>query len=457
MAFDMSRGWFLKIRTSKLSTRITIVFVAAFILPWGAYAWLTMTERSEQVARTEHHLASLAAAYGEHATSLMRLGVAVPTDKAGSPLSNLAGRGNEELEAFRRALNVPGVRFSLRRIENAATVSAGENTAETVTADLTPVLNDSNGTISAEVDRPAAGIVAIASQSEDEALKDWRSRAVSEAWGFFLRSVFVVAVGGFFVHQVRRREAVEVELLAAKELAESASRAKSEFLANMSHELRTPLNAIIGFSEIIKTRKFGPASERYPDYAGDIFNSGTHLLALINDILNLSKLEAGQLVLQDDNVDLATSVAACVSLVEMQAQQSGIQLSVALDSDTHAIRADERRIRQVLINLLSNAVKFTPEGGEIRVSSARRDSGLAITVSDTGIGIAPEDIAKAMTPFGQVESKVRRKYEGTGLGLPLAKQLVELHGGTFSVESALNAGTTVTFVLPPERVLCRCA
>jgi signal transduction histidine kinase len=388
----------------------------------------------------------LAAAYGEHATALIRLGMAVSTDEvASSP-------DNEELVAFRRALNVPGVRFSLRRIGNPSAELSGGNARDT-TADLTPILVDKNGMITAEVDRPAAGIVAVASLGEDEALKDWRSRAGIEALGLLLRSLFVVGVGLILVRQLRLREAMEVELLIAKEEAESASRAKSEFLANMSHELRTPLNAIIGFSEIIKTRKFGPSSERYPDYAGDIFNSGTHLLALINDILNLSKLEAGRFTLQEEDIDLASTVEACISLIEMQAQQSGIRLSVSLDNRVHSIRADDRRLRQVLINLLSNAVKFTPAGGQVRVASFQKNGGLAIAVSDTGIGMAPEDIPKVMAPFGQVESKVRRKQEGTGLGLPLAKQLVELHGGTFVIESRINVGTTVTFVLPPKRII----
>ena len=221
----------------------------------------------------------------------------------------------------------------------------------------------------------------------------------------------------------------------------------------MSHELRTPLNAIIGFAEIIKARALGPASERYPEYAGDIYNSGTHLLALINDILNLSKLEAGKFQLQEQTVDLAIAVEACMRLIETQAQQADLKLSVALDPEALFVRADDRRLRQILINLLSNAVKFTPEGGSVSVKSARRNGGLAISVSDTGIGMAPEDIPKALAPFGQIQRKVRRKQEGTGLGLPLAKQFVELHGGTFAIDSQLNGGTTVTFLLPPSRMM----
>jgi signal transduction histidine kinase len=319
--------------------------------------------------------------------------------------------------------------------------------------DLAPSFADRNGLIIAEADRPAAGIAATTSMSKDEALKEWRARADDAVIALLLRSLFVAGVGYFLVQQLRWREAVQTELVRAKETAESANRAKSAFLANMSHELRTPLNAIIGFSEIIKTQTFGPRSDRYPDYAGHIFHSGTHLLALINDILNLSKMEAGRMALHEEEVDLGAMVESCVTLVETQARQGKIRISTSLDEQVRSIRADDRRLRQILINLLSNAVKFTPDGGQICISSALENGGLAIAVSDTGVGMAAEDIPKAMTPFGQVDSKVRRKHEGTGLGLPLAKQLVELHGGTFRIESKINGGTTVTFVLPPDRII----
>jgi signal transduction histidine kinase len=454
MAFDLSRSWLARLHKSKLSTRLTALFIGAFILPWGVVAWLSHTERFDQVLRVQQNLAALAAAYGEHATTLMRLGIPVPAGEVVSDAhpGDARQRGEEEIAAFRGALNVPGVRFSLRRIARAGTVLDGGGGPDAA-PDLAPIFRVRNGDITAEVDRPGAGIAATASLNEEYALREWRTRAQTEIIALILRSLFVAGVGLFLVQQLRRREVLEAELVRAKDAAEAASRAKSEFLANMSHELRTPLNAIIGFSEIIKTRKFGSASERYPDYAGDIFNSGTHLLALINDILNLSKLEAGRLVLQEEDIDLAATVGACVNLVETQARQSKIRLSVSLDNKVPLIRADERRLRQILINLLSNAVKFTREDGHVRVTSVQTKDGLAISVSDTGIGMRAEDIPRAMTAFGQVDSKLSRKQEGTGLGLPLAKQLVELHGGTFAIESKVNAGTTVTFVLPGERII----
>jgi signal transduction histidine kinase len=261
---------------------------------------------------------------------------------------------------------------------------------------------------------------------------------------------------GLLAHGLRvfRDNAIEKQRLrVAKEGAEAASRAKSDFLANMSHELRTPLNAIIGFSEVIKMAIFGPVSERYRSYADDIFNSGTHLLGLINEILDLSKLEAGRLELQEEPIDLASLIETCLTLVENQAQRAKIRIFASVDNTYPMIRADDRRLRQILINLLSNAVKFTPEGGHIRVSSFPTHNGIAIAVSDTGIGMAPEEIPKAMTIFGQIDSKISRKHEGTGLGLPLAKRLVELHGGTLTIDSKIDIGTTITIFLPAERII----
>jgi signal transduction histidine kinase len=258
--------------------------------------------------------------------------------------------------------------------------------------------------------------------------------------------------------RVFRDNAIERQSLHVAKLgAEASNRAKSDFLANMSHELRTPLNAIIGFSEIIKGGMFGAVTERYRSYAGDIFNSGTHLLELINEILDLSKLDAGQLTLHEENVDVGAQVRTCMRLLQPQAEKSKIQLTASIGDATPLIRADDRRLRQILLNLLSNAVKFTPEGGKVRVTVSHTDAGLEIGVRDTGIGMASEEIPKALEPFGQIDSKLSRKYEGTGLGLPLVKRLVDLHGGTLVIESKVNVGTLVTILLPPERILSKSA
>ncbi len=258
--------------------------------------------------------------------------------------------------------------------------------------------------------------------------------------------------------RVFRDNAIRTQQLYLEKIgAEAANRTKSDFLANMSHELRTPLNAIIGFSEVIQKAIIGPLSERYRAYGADIFSSGTHLLGLINDILDLSKLEAGQFELHEEDVDIREAIEASMLLVGPQAEKSRVELSKAIDENLAFIRADDRRIRQILINLLSNAVKFTTEGGKIRVASFGTNAGLAIAVSDTGIGMASEEIPKALEEFGQIDSKISRQFAGTGLGLPLAKHLIELHGGTLTIKSQINVGTTVTIVLPHERILGRLA
>jgi signal transduction histidine kinase len=254
--------------------------------------------------------------------------------------------------------------------------------------------------------------------------------------------------------RVFRDTAIERQRLqVAKIAAETANRMKSEFLANMSHELRTPLNAIIGFSELIESRMFGPLAERYRDYARNILTSGKHLLGLINEVLDLSKLEAGQFALHDEGIDLLHVVGMSMQFVEPQARKSNIELSHVVDERVRFIRADERRMRQAITNLLSNAVKFTPPAGSVRVVCARTDKGLSIIVSDTGVGMAPIDIPKALEPFHQIDSRLSRNHDGTGLGLPIAKHLIELHGGSLRISSEVNAGTTVTISLPGERIL----
>lgn len=252
-------------------------------------------------------------------------------------------------------------------------------------------------------------------------------------------------------------QAREEELSQALATATEASRAKSNFLALMSHELRTPLNAIIGFSEVLGGEMFGPlGADRYRDYAHDIHGAGRHLLALINDILDLSKAEAGKFDLQCEEIAPVKLIAECLKLVRGRAMEARLSLTQDSHMDIPGLCADRLRLKQILLNLLSNAIKFTPAGGAIRVSVEHDPQGrLLLTVSDTGIGIAPDMIGAAMEPFRQIASPFARNVEGTGLGLSLVKALMESHGGELQLDSALNRGTTARLIFPAARIVPR--
>lgn len=250
------------------------------------------------------------------------------------------------------------------------------------------------------------------------------------------------------------RDGLIEELRRAKHEAEASSRAKSEFLATVSHEIRTPLTAINGFSEILEREMFGPlGSPRYRSYATDIRASGAHLLDLINDILDLSKAEAGALTLEEKDFDLAQAVRSSVRLLSERAGNAGLRLSIRQAEDRMPMYGDARAMKQIIINLLSNAVKFTPAGGRVDVSLSYGEDGSGlITIEDSGIGMLSEDIPLAMTPFGQLENSMTRRHKGTGLGLPLARTLIELHGGSLELVSVPEKGTTVGIRIPAHRV-----
>jgi len=261
----------------------------------------------------------------------------------------------------------------------------------------------------------------------------------------------------YAIAQARDRRALiekSFSLATAKEQAELANRAKSEFLANMSHELRTPLNAIIGFAEIMRDELSGPIDNPYyKDYMRDIYASANHLLEVINDILDVSKVEAGKIGLQESCFDVDSAIQSALRLVVARADEAGVAIEYEPRAGLPRLYADARRVKQMLLNLLSNAVKFTPAGGRVAVDVRLANDGLSISVADTGIGIAEDKIPLVFTPFAQVDGSLKRKYEGTGLGLTLTKGLVELHGGAITMESALRQGTTVTLWFPNERMI----
>jgi len=257
----------------------------------------------------------------------------------------------------------------------------------------------------------------------------------------------MVASMGSFVRLALLQHRREQALRLARDEAEAANHAKSMFLAHMSHELRTPLNAILGFSEMIREMMLGPLNPRYREYAADIHTAGHHLL-------DLAKIEVGKLELFEETVFLPDLIGGCQLLVREAAERAGVTVAATVPPEIPLLRADRLRFKQILLNLLSNAIKFTPSGGEVRVAALVTDRGdFRLTVSDNGVGMRPEDIPVALSSFGQVEGGLHRRREGTGLGLPLARTFVELHGGTLRVSSEVGIGTSVEVTLPGERLL----
>lgn len=269
------------------------------------------------------------------------------------------------------------------------------------------------------------------------------------------RTLALAAANSQLGAELTLRKHTEDELRLAIAASDAANKAKSMFLANMSHELRTPLNAIIGFSDVIKSEMFGPVGmQKYADYAKDINSSGQHLLGLINELLDISRIEAGKLELDNAEMDLHVAIGDCVRLVSNQAKAKQIMLSSNITAGELQMLGDITRIRQIFINLLNNGIKFTPENGKISIIGGKSsDGGISISVSDTGIGISPAHLPKVLEAFGQVRNSMVRAHEGAGLGLPLAKMLVEQHDGQLSIGSELGKGTTITVTFPAARVI----
>ena len=291
------------------------------------------------------------------------------------------------------------------------------------------------------------------------------SKMLTLDWPDALRECFVVTRGGRYLG-IGTCEALvggKMQLLLARERqlataladAEAANRAKSSFLALMSHELRTPLNAIIGFSEVLASELFGPHGvARYREYSADIHGAGKHLLALINDILDLSKFEAGKMDLHCEPFDVDELFRDCLRMIAVRAQESGIDVMLDIAGGLPQLDADPRRVKQILLNLLSNAIKFTPAGGHIRLGAVMAtDGGLCLSVTDSGIGMTADQIPQALEPFRQIDSPLSRTQEGTGLGLSLVKALTEQHDGDLAIESAPNRGTSVRVHFPAERTV----
>lgn len=297
----------------------------------------------------------------------------------------------------------------------------------------------------------AAPIVAVSNAAREVAAGGLQTR-VDELSGHAPRELRVLSRSfNRMVNQLAQRES---GLRAAKEEAESANRAKSDFLATISHELRTPLNAVIGFSELMRNQIHGPVgAEQYMEYLADIHGSGRHLLDIINDVLDMSKIESGKMALEESEFDLREALTVCVRMMRERAEAGEVTIRLDVPADMPRFYGDERLVRQIMLNLLSNAVKFSFEKSEVVLRTSIDAAGdCLIQVADKGIGIAPGQLSKVMQPFVQVDSGMNRKYEGTGLGLALVKSMTEMHGAEITIESAVNEGTTVTVRFPAERL-----
>lgn len=294
--------------------------------------------------------------------------------------------------------------------------------------------------------------VTVAMQ-EEHYLTDWRARRDRTFRDFVIFAAgllgLAVALATLFHRRSVERLAAEQSLREAMDKLDASNHTKTMFLATMSHELRTPLNAILGFSEMIRDQKFGPVgSQRYTEYAEHIHGSGTHLLAVINDILDMTKIETGKWKLCFETLDLCRQVQEAVAIVQPLAEAGALVISEEFGANVPALCADRRALRQVLLNLLTNAVKFTPRGGRIAVRADAAGGTVTVTVKDSGVGMSPADVERIGRPFVRLGNPLTAQTGGTGLGLAISKSLVELHGGRLTIESTLGAGTTVTLVLP---------
>ncbi|CAO3427919.1 response regulator [Azospirillum doebereinerae] len=343
---------------------------------------------------------------------------------------------------------------------------------------VSPSVLDGTSRIAAYRTMRDYGLIVLTGIDETEAFAEWRTRTAYTLGEALLASLVILlsmAWGLRYLDRERRTQVqltearasaeqagaerdevtrLATELKRAKETAESANRGKGEFLASLSHELRTPLNAVIGFSDLIAREAEGPVGTPvYKRFALNVRDSGQHLLELINEILDHAQAEAGCLKIEETTVDLDAAATFAARMLTPRAERAGVTLGVSVAPSVRLLRADERRLRQILLNLIANAVKYTPSGGSITVTAGMEAGALEIRVTDTGLGIPPEDIERVMEPFGRADTAANRRIEGTGLGLPLTRRLVELHGGTLALRSTLGVGTTVTARLPGARVL----
>jgi signal transduction histidine kinase len=423
--------------SKKISNYIAAVFIVAIILPWIGFASLNSRNRVEQIELARSDVQLLATAFAQYIATAAR--PQYSSDVGAQPSITIP-------DWLASSAKLKHIQLYVRRASAPVPAAAGRQIA--VGADA----RGGERSVAAQARVPGTAMIAVAALDETK-LGSWRDNTWIVAFALVFRTILAIALGIFFVYQLRWREAAQAELIRTRKIAESAARAKSEFLAKMSHELRTPLNAIIGFSDAISAGIVGPLSARYREYAGIICNSGGHLLRLVDDLLDISKLESGRFALQEQPIDIYAVLRLAIQQWEPRAAEAKLRLMANIPTALPLMHGDGETLQRIIGNLLSNAVRFTPEGGRIQLSARETADGLRISIEDTGIGMAPDQIPIALQAFRQIASKFRKDLAGAGLGLPIARHLVELHGGTIWIESCIDMGTTVTIHFPADRLI----